>query len=154
MKRRGLKLILILVILFVIISAFLIFRLQLNKKEAVNSENNLINNSYDEKEKTDLENLVNNTDNINNSINNQTLNQTIKKGGGGGGGSSGGSSPPGSSDLCIGISCDNGYECSAGVCIPKESVCLNAENNNLCDGLNIAFEEGYKEACLSKYGIC
>ena len=33
----------------------------------------------------------------------------------------------------------------------SNTICQNAEDNELCDGLNIVFGEGYKEACCSEY---
>ena len=41
-----------------------------------------------------------------------------------------------------------------GSSISSQSVCQNAENNALCDGLDIAFGIGYKNACCSEYNLC
>lgn len=55
-------------------------------------------------------------------------------GGGSGGGSSGGEAPVEyTTDLTI---------------------CTNAQNSGLCNGLDIAYGEGYKVACCSERGLC
>lgn len=38
--------------------------------------------------------------------------------------------------------------------ISSQGVCQNAENNGLCDGLDIVYGAGYKAACCSEHGLC
>jgi hypothetical protein len=65
-----------------------------------------------------------------------------------GGGSSGGGSGRGSS----GSSPSGG-----GTSVPATSdqtICQNAQNNNLCDGLDITYGEGYRTLCCSEHNLC
>ena len=34
------------------------------------------------------------------------------------------------------------------------NTCQNAQNNGLCDGLDIAYGSGYKAACCGEHGLC
>lgn len=34
------------------------------------------------------------------------------------------------------------------------ATCQNAQNNELCDGLDIAYGSGYESACCSEHGLC
>ena len=41
-----------------------------------------------------------------------------------------------------------------GQSVSSKNVCQNAQNNDLCDGLDIVYGIGYKYACCSEYGLC
>jgi len=41
-----------------------------------------------------------------------------------------------------------------GDSVSSQSVCQNAENNGLCDGLDLVFGEGYKSACCNEHNLC
>ncbi|MBW2976612.1 hypothetical protein KY347_04155 [Candidatus Woesearchaeota archaeon] len=43
---------------------------------------------------------------------------------------------------------------SEGSTASASSICQNAEDNGLCDSLDILFGEGYKDLCCSEYGLC
>ncbi len=36
----------------------------------------------------------------------------------------------------------------------SQEICQNAENNNLCSGLDLAFGDGYRAECCSNFGLC
>jgi len=36
----------------------------------------------------------------------------------------------------------------------SSDICQNAENNGLCEGLDLVFGEGYKASCCSNYRLC
>jgi hypothetical protein len=38
--------------------------------------------------------------------------------------------------------------------LTDRTICQNAANGELCDGLDIAYGEGYKGACCSEFGLC
>ena len=38
-----------------------------------------------------------------------------------------------------------------GTAISSSSICQNAEDDDLCDGLDIVFGVGYKDACCSEH---
>lgn len=38
--------------------------------------------------------------------------------------------------------------------IPDQTICQNAQTNNLCDTLDVTFAEGYKKSCCKEYGEC
>ncbi|MBI2522806.1 hypothetical protein HYW19_00280 [Candidatus Woesearchaeota archaeon] len=38
--------------------------------------------------------------------------------------------------------------------ISSQTVCQNAEDSGLCDGLDIVYGAGYKAACCSEHGLC
>lgn len=61
-------------------------------------------------------------------------------GGGGGGGSSGGSSSGGTGG-------GTGFS-------TEQTICQNAQNGNLCDGLDVAYGGGYKALCCSEHSLC
>ena len=42
----------------------------------------------------------------------------------------------------------------SGVPISSQNVCQNAENNELCDGLDLVYGLGYKAACCSEHSLC
>lgn len=66
-------------------------------------------------------------------------------GGGAGGGSSGGSSDSGSS---------GGSSSGTSSYTTDLTICTNAQNGNLCDGLDLAYGDGYKNACCSERSLC
>lgn len=78
----------------------------------------------------------------------------IDLGGGGGGGSSGGDTGNPRTPSCSGVNCNEGYVCISGSCIVKEAVCILAQNNDLCNGLDIAYGDGYRARCNSTYNKC
>ena len=41
-----------------------------------------------------------------------------------------------------------------GQSVSSQNVCQNAQNNDLCDGLDIVYGIGYKAACCGEYGLC
>ena len=41
-----------------------------------------------------------------------------------------------------------------GQSVSSQNVCQNAQSNDLCDGLNIVYGIGYKDACCSEYSLC
>tara|TARA_Y100000310_G_C20480362_1_gene714380 strand:+ start:51 stop:695 length:645 start_codon:yes stop_codon:yes gene_type:complete len=41
-----------------------------------------------------------------------------------------------------------------GSATSSSSTCQNAEDNGLCDGLDIVFGVGYKDACCSEFSLC
>ena len=38
--------------------------------------------------------------------------------------------------------------------ITSSSICQNAEDEDLCSGLDIVFGHGYKDTCCDEYGLC
>lgn len=80
----------------------------------------------------------------------------LRSGGGGGGGGGGG---VGSSAVTVG---GGGTETIPAApeapVVPAttsdDSICTNAQNDNLCDGLDVAYGEGYKALCCSEHGAC
>lgn len=70
-------------------------------------------------------------------------------GGSGGAGSSGGGG--GDSGGSGGGSSDGG---TAKTYTTDLTICTNANNDNLCDGLDLAYGDGYKDACCSERGLC
>jgi flagellin-like protein len=47
-----------------------------------------------------------------------------------------------------------GVTCLSRSDISNGEICENAENAGLCDGLDILYGEGYKDACCSEHGFC
>ncbi|MAG91420.1 hypothetical protein CMO83_01985 [Candidatus Woesearchaeota archaeon] len=43
---------------------------------------------------------------------------------------------------------------NATITVSDNNICQNAEDNGLCDGLDIVFGLGYKTACCSEYNLC
>ena len=41
-----------------------------------------------------------------------------------------------------------------GQSVSSQNICQNAQNNDLCDGLDIVYGVGYKTACCSEYSLC
>ena len=41
-----------------------------------------------------------------------------------------------------------------GQSVSSQNICQNAQDNNLCDGLDIVYGLGYKAACCGEYGLC
>ena len=41
-----------------------------------------------------------------------------------------------------------------GSTISSSSICQNAQDNSLCNGLDLVFGLGYKEACCAEYTLC
>lgn len=41
-----------------------------------------------------------------------------------------------------------------GQSISSQNICQNADDNGLCDGLDIVYGVGYKAACCGEYGLC
>lgn len=41
-----------------------------------------------------------------------------------------------------------------GSSISSQSICQNAQNNGLCNGLDIVFGIGYRAACCGEYSLC
>lgn len=70
-------------------------------------------------------------------------NKSRKSGGGGSGGGSGGSSSGGTGDT------SEGTEFST-----DKTVCQNAQDNALCDGLDVAYGGDYKTLCCSQHSLC
>ncbi|MBI2541134.1 hypothetical protein HYV80_00290 [Candidatus Woesearchaeota archaeon] len=50
----------------------------------------------------------------------------------------------------IGIDC--GGACKA--CVSAQSICQNAQNGELCGGLDIAYTSGYKNTCCKEFKLC
>jgi hypothetical protein len=44
--------------------------------------------------------------------------------------------------------------CMSPKYISDSGICETAENNGLCDGLDIVFGDGYRAACCSEHGLC
>jgi len=64
-------------------------------------------------------------------------------GGGSGGGSSGGGNGGGSAGG------------SGGAVVYTDiTICQNAQNDNLCNGLDITYGEGYRTLCCSEHNLC
>lgn len=38
--------------------------------------------------------------------------------------------------------------------ISSQNICQNAQNNDLCDGLDIVYGVGYRDACCSEHSLC
>lgn len=62
-------------------------------------------------------------------------------GGGGGGGAGGGTTAAPEQPAVPAVTSD-------------ASICTNAENDNLCSGLDVAYGEGYQALCCSEHGAC
>ena len=43
---------------------------------------------------------------------------------------------------------------ASGSSISSQNTCQNAQNSSLCDGLDIVYGIGYRDACCSEYGLC
>ena len=41
-----------------------------------------------------------------------------------------------------------------GQSVSSQNICQNAQNNDLCDGLDIVYGVGYKTACCGEYSLC
>ena len=41
-----------------------------------------------------------------------------------------------------------------GQSVSSQNVCQNAQDNDLCDGLEIVYGNGYKAACCGEYSLC
>ena len=65
-------------------------------------------------------------------------------GGGGGGGAGGGGGTGGGT----GGTADGEQPAT------DSTICQNAQNNGLCDGLDLTYGEGYKELCCSEHNLC
>lgn len=141
MKKRVLALIVILILLLILVLIFLILKPYLFEKTNLRGNKG---NETNAPETLPITNQTNATKNI--------TNPPI--GGGGGGGSSGGNGNPPAPDKCKGIICNEGYVCKEGACIVNGTICSIAQENNLCEGLNMTYVEGYREECHSKYGKC
>ena len=73
--------------------------------------------------------------------------------GGGSGGGSGGSGGSGG-----GSSGSSGEDSSGGNGVTEnvtdQIICQNAQNNNLCNGLDLTYGEGYQTICCSEHNLC
>lgn len=102
-------------------------------------------------EKISLEEILNGKENI--SVpeiieNGETITEITSDGGitggtgGGGGGGGSGASSPGGAD-------SNGIEYYT-----SQQICQNAQTDDLCNGLDITYGEGYRTVCCSEYNLC
>lgn len=159
MNKRGVwKLIVVLFILGIVIVAIAIasWKYDLFKFSEDKKTDNKSSEDADFKESPEFNPNLN-TSNLSSPGKNEPSNKSKILGGGGGGGGGDGSSdstPPSEPDKCLGIICNDGYVCNSGLCTVTRSICLAAQENELCEGLNLAYEEGYKEGCHSRYSLC
>lgn len=58
------------------------------------------------------------------------------------------------SSCAVDCGCDEGYVCQEGSCGVTESICINAEDYEICDGLDMSYGEGYQAECCSTYTKC
>lgn len=70
-----------------------------------------------------------------------------RRGGGGGGGGGGGSSPAGTSSTTSTSSSTPSTQ-------SDQTICQNAQNDNLCNGLDLAYGQGYKDLCCEEHNLC
>lgn len=51
---------------------------------------------------------------------------------------------------------ETGVDCGGSClpCISSEVICQNAQNAQLCNGLDIVYGEGYRAACCSEHSLC
>ena len=50
--------------------------------------------------------------------------------------------------------CSSPSVCCDNACAARQEICLNAAGQSICNGLDIAFGEGYRSSCCSNYGKC
>ncbi|MBS3158556.1 hypothetical protein J4206_04680, partial [Candidatus Woesearchaeota archaeon] len=51
---------------------------------------------------------------------------------------------------------ETGVDCGGACksCISNQNICQNAQNGDLCGGLDIAYTSGYKNACCKEFKLC
>lgn len=66
-----------------------------------------------------------------------------------GGSGGGGGSPSGGGTGSNGGVTENGE-----IEYTDQTICQNAQNDNLCDGLDVTYGEGYRTLCCSEHSLC
>lgn len=71
-------------------------------------------------------------------------------GGGAGGGGGGGAGGEGSATT----SSEGSSVSTPESKLSDKTICQNAQNDNLCSGLGVAYGNGYQELCCQEHGVC
>lgn len=71
-----------------------------------------------------------------------------------GGGSSGGGGSSSSGGSSSGSSPSGGTSTETITYETDQTICQNAQNNNLCGGLDLTYGEGYRTLCCSEHNLC